>query len=312
MWYGVAWVGSEHQTTTGRGDMAAKKAGKKVGKKAAAVTKKAVKGAAHEVAKGAKKLAKEATLEVPSPEKERSQPPVGAGTIGAAARDDAGVARLGAAGRHAHHGDGHAGRRHRQHARGSAPAGPTLLEDFHLREKIMHFDHERIPERVVHARGAGAHGRFELTESLEDITCAGVLTDTSVETRRCSCASRPSPAHAVRPTPLATCAASRRSSTRSEGNFDLVGNNIPVFFIQDGIKFPDLIHAAKPEPDREIPQAQTAHDTFWDFVSLTPESTHMLMWAMSDRAIPRSFRTMEGFGVHTFRLVQRRRARPAW
>ncbi|MCU1453489.1 MAG: catalase, partial [Acidimicrobiales bacterium] len=180
--------------------------------------------------------------------------------------------------------------------------GPTLLEDFHLREKVMHFDHERIPERVVHARGAGAHGRFELYESLEDITCARFLCDTS------------------RPTPVfvrfSTVAGSRGSADTArdvrgfatkfytdEGNFDLVGNNIPIFFIQDGIKFPDVIHAAKPEPDREIPQAQTAHDTFWDFVSLQPETTAMLMWIMSDRAIPRSFRTMEGFGVHTFRLV---------
>jgi len=180
--------------------------------------------------------------------------------------------------------------------------GPALLEDFHLREKIMHFDHERIPERVVHARGAGAHGHFTLYESLEDITCARFLCEPGVETPMF-----------VR---FSTVAGSRGSADTArdvrgfaakfytdEGVFDLVGNNIPVFFIQDGIKFPDLIHAAKPEPDREIPQAQTAHDTFWDFVSLTPESTHMLMWIMSDRAIPRSYRTMEGFGVHTFRLV---------
>lgn len=180
--------------------------------------------------------------------------------------------------------------------------GPALLADVHLREKIMHFDHERIPERVVHARGAAAHGTFRLTRSIEHLTCASVLTDTSVET----------PTFAR----FSTVAGSRGSADTardvrgfavrfytSEGNWDLVGNNIPVFFIQDGIKFPDLIHAAKPEPDREIPQAATAHDTFWDFASLTPESTHMLMWVMSDRAIPRSFRTMEGFGVHTFRLV---------
>ncbi len=180
--------------------------------------------------------------------------------------------------------------------------GPTLLDDFHLREKIMHFDHERIPERVVHARGAAAHGTFRLTTSIENLTCAPVLCDTSVDT----------PVF-VR---FSTVAGSRGSADTArdvrgfavrfytgEGNWDLVGNNMPVFFIQDGIKFPDLIHAAKPEPDREIPQAQTAHDTFWDFASLTPESTHMLMWIMSDRAIPRSFRTMEGFGVHTFRLV---------
>ena len=180
--------------------------------------------------------------------------------------------------------------------------GPTLLDDFHFREKIMHFDHERIPERVVHARGAGAHGTFRLTNSIEKLSCASVLTDHSVET----------PVF-VR---FSTVAGSRGSADTArdvrgfavrfytqEGNWDLVGNNIPVFFIQDGIKFPDLIHAAKPEPDREIPQAQTAHDTFWDFASLAPESTHMLMWTMSDRAIPRSYRTMEGFGVHTFRLV---------
>ena len=180
--------------------------------------------------------------------------------------------------------------------------GPTLLDDFHLREKVMHFDHERIPERVVHARGAAAHGTFRLTTSIENLTCAPVLCDTSVDT----------PVF-VR---FSTVAGSRGSADTArdvrgfavrfytgEGNWDLVGNNMPVFFIQDGIKFPDLIHAAKPEPDREIPQAQTAHDTFWDFVSLAPESTHMLMWIMSDRAIPRSYRTMEGFGVHTFRLV---------
>jgi catalase len=180
--------------------------------------------------------------------------------------------------------------------------GPGLLADVHLREKITHFDHERIPERVVHARGAAAHGTFQLTRSIEHLTCAPVLCDTSVQTPTF-----------VR---FSTVAGSRGSADTArdvrgfavrfyteEGNWDLVGNNIPVFFIQDGIKFPDLIHAAKPEPDREIPQAATAHDTFWDFVSLTPESTHMLMWVMSDRALPRSFRTMEGFGVHTFRLV---------
>jgi catalase len=180
--------------------------------------------------------------------------------------------------------------------------GPALLEDFHFREKIMHFDHERIPERAVHARGAAAHGEFVLYESMSDVTCASFLC------------------HTAAPTPVflrfSTVVGSRGSadtardvrgfSTRfytAEGNFDLVGNNIPIFFIQDAIKFPDLVHAAKPEPDREIPQAQTAHSTFWDFVSLQPESTHMLMWAMSDRAIPRSYRTMEGFGIHTFRLV---------
>jgi catalase len=181
------------------------------------------------------------------------------------------------------------------------PRGPALLHDFHLREKVMHFDHERIPERVVHARGTGAHGHFELFDSLKAVTCARVLCDTGVKT----------PVF----TRFSTVAGSRGSADTArdvrgfavkfytdEGIWDLVGNNMPVFFIQDGIKFPDFIHAAKPEPDREIPQAATAHDTFWDFVSLQPESTHMLMWAMSDRAIPRSFRTIEGFGVHTFRL----------
>ena len=181
--------------------------------------------------------------------------------------------------------------------------GPTLLEDILMREKITHFDHERIPERVVHARGAAAHGFFQVYEDLADLTMAAPLPGSRKSRRRSSCASRPSPARAVRPTRRATCAASPSSSTPQEGVWDLVGNNMPVFFIQDAIKFPDLIHAVKPEPNNEIPQAQSAHDTFWDFVSLTPESAHMLMWVMSDRAIPRSFAMMEGFGVHTFRLV---------
>jgi catalase len=180
--------------------------------------------------------------------------------------------------------------------------GPTLLEDFHLRDKVMHFDHERIPERVVHARGNGAHGVFRPYESLADLTCAEFLADPDVET----------PVFVRFSTVLGSRGASettrevRGFATKfytSAGNFDLVGNNIPVFFIQDGIKFPDLVHAAKPEPHNEIPQSATAHDTFWDFVSLLPESTHMLMWAMSDRALPRSYRMMQGFGVHTFRLV---------
>jgi catalase len=180
--------------------------------------------------------------------------------------------------------------------------GPALLEDFHFREKIFHFDHERIPERVVHARGYGAHGYFENYESLGDLTRADLFQRAGERT----------PAF-VR---FSTVAGNKGSSdlardvrgfavklyTRA-GNWDLVGNNIPVFFIQDPIKFPDLIHAAKQEPDRGFPQAQTAHDNFWDFVSLMPESTHMLMWAMSDRAIPRSFRFMEGFGVHSFRML---------
>ena len=179
--------------------------------------------------------------------------------------------------------------------------GPTLLEDFHLREKIMHFDHERIPERVVHARGAGAHGVFESYGTASELTMAGFLQPgrrTPVFTRFSTVIGSRGSADTVRDV--------RGFAVKfytDDGVFDLVGNNIPVFFIRDGIKFPDLIHAAKPEPDREIPQAQTAHTTFWDFVSLIPESPHMLMWAMSDRAIPRSYRMMEGFGVHTFRLV---------
>ncbi len=179
--------------------------------------------------------------------------------------------------------------------------GPTLLEDFHLREKITHFDHERIPERVVHARGAGAHGTFTAVEGLDDLCEAAFLrkgTQTPVFVRFSTVAGSRGSADTARDV--------RGFATKfytSEGNFDLVGNNIPIFFIQDGLKFPDLIHSVKPEPDREIPQAQSAHDTFWDFVSLQPESTHMLMWVMSDRAIPRSFATMEGFGIHTFRLT---------
>jgi catalase len=180
--------------------------------------------------------------------------------------------------------------------------GPAALEDFHFREKIFHFDHERIPERVVHARGFGAHGFFETYEGLSDLTRAdlfqrrGDRTETFVRFSTVA-GSQGSPDLARDVRGFAV-----KFYTR-EGNWDLVGNNIPVFFIQDAIKFPDLIHAAKPEPDRGFPQAQTAHNTFWDFVSLMPESTHMLMWIMSDRAIPRSFRFMEGFGVHTFRLV---------
>ncbi|MDB5651352.1 MAG: Catalase [Hyphomicrobiales bacterium] len=180
--------------------------------------------------------------------------------------------------------------------------GPTLLEDFHFREKIFHFDHERIPERVVHARGVGAHGYFETYESLSDITRADVFQRAGEKT----------PAF-VR---FSTVAGNKGSADLArdvrgfavkiytkQGNWDIVGNNIPVFFIQDAIKFPDLIHAAKAEPDRGFPQAQTAHDNFWDFISLTPESINMAMWIMSDRTIPRSLRFMEGFGVHTFRMV---------
>ncbi|MFG3523072.1 catalase [Nocardia nova] len=180
--------------------------------------------------------------------------------------------------------------------------GPALLEDFHFREKIFHFDHERIPERVVHARGFGVHGYFENYDSLSDLTRADPFQEAGRRTEAF-----------VR---FSTVAGNKGSFDLArdvrgfavklytrEGNWDLVGNNIPVFFIQDPIKFPDMVHAAKQEPDRGFPQAQTAHDNFWDFVSLTPESTHMLLWIMSDRAIPRSFRFMEGFGVHTFRLV---------
>ncbi|MBA3963084.1 MAG: catalase [Chthoniobacterales bacterium] len=180
--------------------------------------------------------------------------------------------------------------------------GPTLLEDFHLREKITHFDHERIPERVVHARGVAAHGFFQCYKGNDDLTKAGFLTDPS------------------RQTPVflrfSTVAGSRGSADLArdvrgfaikfytdEGVFDMVGNNIPVFFIQDAVKFPDFIHAVKPEPNNEIPQAASAHDTFYDFISLAPETLHMLMWVMSDRAIPRSLRMIEGFGIHTFRFI---------
>ncbi|HET6228269.1 MAG TPA: catalase HPII [Bacteroidia bacterium] len=180
--------------------------------------------------------------------------------------------------------------------------GGTLLEDFILREKITHFDHERIPERIVHARGSAAHGYFQVYKPMNKYTKAKFLQDPSVKT----------PVF-VR---FSTVAGSRGSTDLArdvrgfavkfyteEGNYDLVGNNMPVFFIQDAIKFPDLIHAVKPEPHHEMPQAASAHDTFWDFISLMPESMHMIMWVMSDRAIPRSLRMMEGFGVHTFRLI---------
>ncbi len=189
-----------------------------------------------------------------------------------------------------------------QHSLKAGLRGPALLEDFILREKITHFDHERIPERVVHARGSGAHGYFQCYTPLSKVTRASLF------------------AEAGKRTPVfvrfSTVVGERGSADLArdirgfavkfytdEGNFDLVGNNIPVFFIQDAMKFPDLIHAAKPEPHFQMPQAATAHDTFWDFISLTPESTHVIMWAMSDRGIPRSFRMMQGFGVHTFRLV---------
>ena len=186
----------------------------------------------------------------------------------------------------------------------SGERGPSLLEDFILREKITHFDHERIPERIVHARGSAAHGYFELYKPLEKYTKAGFLNDTSIKT----------PVF----TRFSTVAGSKGSTDLArdvrgfsvkfytqEGNYDLVGNNMPVFFIQDAMKFPDLVHAVKPEPHNEMPQAASAHDTFWDFISLMPESMHMIMWTMSDRAIPRSLRMMEGFGVHTFRFINK-------
>ena len=187
------------------------------------------------------------------------------------------------------------------HSLKAGSRGPTLLQDHHLREKITHFDHERIPERVVHARGAGAHGTFTAYGSASGLTKAGFLekgVETPVFVRFSTVLGSRGSADTVRDT--------RGFATKfytTEGTFDLVGNNIPVFFIQDGIKFPDIVHAAKPHPDREIPQAQSAHDTFWDFVSLHTEAQHHTMWNMSDRGIPRSYRTMEGFGVHTFRLV---------
>ncbi len=182
------------------------------------------------------------------------------------------------------------------------PKGPTLLEDFILREKITHFDHERIPERIVHARGSAAHGFFELTDSLADYTTAKVLTEVGEKTPVFARFSTVAGGAGSIDTPRDVRGFAVKLYTK-EGNWDLVGNNIPVFFIQDAIKFPDLVHSVKMEPDRGFPQAASAHDTFWDFISLTPESMHMIMWAMSDRAIPRSLRMMEGFGVHSFRLV---------
>lgn len=182
------------------------------------------------------------------------------------------------------------------------PRGPMLMEDFHFREKIFHFDHERIPERVVHARGYGAHGYFELYKPLTDVSSADIFQHTGEKTpvfvRFSTVAGNKGSADLARDV--------RGFAVKfytKEGNWDLVGNNMPIFFIQDGMKFPDLVHAAKDEPDRAFPQAATAHDNFWDFISQTPEAMHMIMWVMSDRGIPRSFRFMEGFGVHTYRLV---------
>jgi catalase len=184
----------------------------------------------------------------------------------------------------------------------SNPRGPTLLEDFVLREKITHFDHERIPERIVHARGTAAHGFFELTKSLKRYTTAKVLTEVGERTPLFTRISTVAGGSGSVDTPRDVRGFAVKLYTK-EGNWDLVGNNIPVFFIQDAIKFPDLIHAVKMEPDRGFPQSATAHDTFWDFISLTPESMHMVMWIMSDRTLPRSLRMIEGFGIHSFRLL---------
>ncbi len=184
----------------------------------------------------------------------------------------------------------------------ATPRGPTLLEDFILREKITHFDHERIPERIVHARGSAVHGYFELTASLAKYTTAKLLTEVGVKTPVFTRFSTVAGGAGSVDTPRDVRGFAVKFYTK-EGNWDLVGNNIPVFFIQDAIKFPDLIHSVKMEPDRGFPQAASAHDTFWDFISLTPESLHMIMWAMSDRTIPRSLRMMEGFGIHSFRLL---------
>ena len=189
-----------------------------------------------------------------------------------------------------------------EHSLKAGERGPTLMEDFHFREKMTHFDHERIPERIVHARGFGAHGYFQVYESLAKWTKADFLQDPSKKTpvfvRFSTVAGSRGSADSVRD--------ARGFATKfytDEGNFDLVGNNIPVFFIQDAIKFPDLVHSFKPEPHNEMPQAATAHDTFYDFIVNNTESAHMVLWTNSDRGIPRSYRMMEGFGVHTFRLV---------
>jgi catalase len=195
--------------------------------------------------------------------------------------------------------------RHTDDSLKGGPRGPTLLEDFHFREKLTHFDHERVPERIVHARGSAAHGYFEAYEDLSDITRAKLFSKkgkrTAVFVRFSTVVGFRGSADTVRDV--------RGFATKfytEEGNWDLVGNNMPIFFIQDGIKFPDLVHAIKPEPHNEMPQASAAHDNFWDFISLTPESMAMIMWVLSDRALPRSYARMEGFGVHTFRFVNAR------
>ncbi len=182
--------------------------------------------------------------------------------------------------------------------------GPSLLEDFILREKITHFDHERIPERVVHARGSAAHGYFELTDSLAKYTTARVLTEVGERTPVFTRISTVAGGAGSVDTPRDVRGFAVKLYTK-EGNWDLVGNNIPVFFIQDAIKFPDLVHAVKMEPDRGFPQAASAHDTFWDYMSVTPEAMHMVMWIMSDRTLPRSLRMIEGFGIHSFRLINK-------
>jgi catalase len=230
---------------------------------------------------------------VASPRNDDQGAPADVGPAGSVGREQAGVTLTTAQGLRLPDTD---------HSLKAGERGPTLLEDFHLREKITHFDHERIPERVVHARGAAAHGIFESYGTARSVTKAGFLAEkgrqTAVFTRFSTVLGSRGSADTVRDT--------RGFAVKfytDEGTFDLVGNNMPVFFIQGGIKFPDIIHAAKPHPDREIPQAQSAHDSFWDFASLHTEATHHVMWNMSDRGIPRSYRTMEGFGVHTFRLV---------
>jgi len=180
--------------------------------------------------------------------------------------------------------------------------GPTLLEDFVLREKIFHFDHERIPERIVHARGSGAHGVFECTDPIPDLSMATLFSEMGKKTPVFVRFSTVAGGAGSVDTPRDVRGFAVKFYTEN-GNWDLVSNNIPVFFIQDAIKFPDLIHSVKMEADRGFPQAASAHDTFWDFISLMPETMHTMIWAMSDRGIPRSLRMIDGFGVHTFRLV---------
>lgn len=182
--------------------------------------------------------------------------------------------------------------------------GPTLIEDFHLREKIMHFDHERIPERIVHARGVGAHGIFKCTKDMSKYTKAAPFIEKGKETPLFTRISTVAGSRGSTDTPRDARGFALKLYTE-DGNYDIVGNNIPVFFIQDAMKFPDFVHSVKPEPDTEVPQAQSAHDTFWDFISRNQESAHMTMWAMSDRAIPLNLRMMDGFAIHTFRFVNK-------